>query len=201
MNNSDGIVYNTTHGSSNTTQMLKNLMFFFGTVVVGTLVANLLPDNYIKAVNIWGEDYILNYINKYIEYKTCFEYALSLRIRTYVAVFIIMCSPFVKKSGYVLVGYVGLLWGIMSSFILMQYGINGLRICFFLVFPHYVFYVMAVIMTYIKLLRVRKSAKNKPDWTIVAVIILSVGCIIAGSMCEAWVNSEIMRKILMNFLK
>ena len=81
----------------------------------------------------------------------------------------------------------------------MEHGINGIRICFFLIFPHFIFYGMGIVMMAYKLLKIRNSIKRKPDFTLAAVMFFAVLSVAAGIMAEAYVNSVIMPLILKKY--
>ena len=110
-----------------------------------------------------------------------------------------MLTPFIRKLLYILPAYVGLAWGAVSSIVLMEHGINGIRICFFLVFPHFIFYGLGIGMTAYKFLAMRNSMKKRIDYTVIVVIIFAALVITAGIMAEAYVNSVILPAVLKKY--
>lgn len=177
----------------------KIVISFFGGIIAGSVIVNVIPFSWVSAMNIWGADYIGQFMAKDIKYSTMVRYLLRLRGQIMAGLFILMLTPFIKKLLYILPAYTGIAWGMVSSIVLMEHGINGVRICFFLIFPHFIFYGLGIAMTAYKLLSMRNSMKRKPDYTVIVVIIFSVLMITAGIMAEAYVNSEVLPIILKKF--
>lgn len=177
----------------------KIVMAFFGGIIAGSIVVNVIPFSWVLAMNVWGADYLRSFMAKSVKYKTMIRYLMRMRGQIMAGIFILMLTPFIRKLIYILPAYIGLAWGAVSSIILMEHGLNGIRICFFLIFPHFIFYGLGIGMTAYKLLSMRNSMKRKPDYTVIVVIIFSVLMITAGIMAEAYVNSEVFPAILRNF--
>ena len=174
------------------------IAFFVG-IIVGSVLVNLIPFSWVSAMNVWGAEYITGYLSKEVRFTTMFHYLLKLRGQIFGCVMILLFSPFIKKILYAAAGYVGLAWGMVSSIILMEHGINGIRICFFLVFPHFLFYGMGIGMLAYKLLKMQGIARKKADATMLLVLILAVLTMIAGVMAESFVNTSVFLKILQTY--
>ena len=169
----------------------KIVMAFFGGIIAGSIVVNVIPFSWVLAMNVWGADYLRSFMAKSVKYKTMIRYLMRMRGQIMAGIFILMLTPFIRKLIYILPAYIGLAWGVVSSIILMEHGLNGIRICFF--------YGMGIGMTAYKLISMRNSMKRKPDYTVIVVIIFSVLMITAGIMAEAYVNSEVFPTILREF--
>lgn len=172
------------------------LIVFFGGIIAGSIVVNLIPFSWVQAMNVWSAEYITAFMSKTIRFTSMFNYLLKLRGRIMGGLFIIMLTPFISKLVYILPAYIGAAWGMVSSIIMMEHGVNGLRICFFLVFPHFIFYTLGIGMTAYKLLRLRSTQSRKPDISLICVILFAVLAIAAGIMCEAYINTAVFAKLL-----
>lgn len=170
------------------------ILFFFG-IMIGSIIANLIPFSWVQAMNVWSADYITAFISKTVKYSTMFRYLLRIRGLIMIGLFLVMMTPFVKKLLYIIPVYIGVAWGMISSIILMEHGINGIRICFFLLFPHFIFYIAGIIMMLYKILR-RTVTPKKIDVTFFLVFLFSAMMITAGIMAESYINVSVMPWIL-----
>lgn len=170
------------------------ILFFFG-IMVGSIIANLIPFSWVQAMNVWSADYITAFMSKAVKYSTMFRYLLRIRGLIMIGLFLVMMTPFAKKLLYIIPVYIGAAWGMISSIILMEHGINGIRICFFLLFPHFIFYAAGIIMMLYKILR-RTVASKEIDLTFLLVFLFAAMMIVAGIMAESYINVSVMPWVL-----
>ncbi len=170
------------------------ILFFFG-IMVGSIIANLIPFSWVQAMNVWSADYITAFMSKAVKYSTMFRYLLRIRGLIMIGLFLVMMTPFARKLLYIIPVYIGAAWGMISSIILMEHGINGIRICFFLLFPHFIFYAAGIIMMLYKILR-RTVASKGIDLTFLLVFLFAAMMIVAGIMAESYVNVSVMPWVL-----
>lgn len=170
------------------------ILFFFG-IMVGSIIANLIPFSWVQAMNVWSADYITAFMSKAVKYSTMFRYLLRIRGLIMIGLFLVMMTPFAKKLLYIIPVYIGAAWGMISSIILMEHGINGIRICFFLLFPHFIFYAAGIIMMLYKILR-RTVASKGFDLTFLLVFLFAAMMIVAGIMAESYINVSVMPWVL-----
>lgn len=170
------------------------ILFFFG-IMVGSIIANLIPFSWVQAMNVWSADYITAFMSKAVKYSTMFRYLLRIRGLIMIGLFLVMMTPFAKKLLYIIPVYIGAAWGMISSIILMEHGINGIRICFFLLFPHFIFYAAGIIMMLYKILR-RTIASKGIDLTFLLVFLFAAMMIVAGIMAESYINVSVMPWVL-----
>lgn len=170
------------------------ILFFFG-IMVGSIIVNLIPFSWVQAMNVWSADYITAFMSKTVKYSTMFRYLLRIRGLIMIGLFLVMMTPFVKKLLYIIPVYIGVAWGMISSIILMEHGINGIRICFFLLFPHFIFYIAGIIMMLYKILR-RTVTSKRIDVTFFLVFLFSAMMITAGIMAESYINVSVMPWVL-----
>lgn len=170
------------------------ILFFFG-IMVGSIIANLIPFSWVQAMNVWSADYITAFMSKAVKYSTMFRYLLRIRGLIMIGLFLVMMTPFAKKLLYIIPVYIGAAWGMISSIILMEHGINGIRICFFLLFPHFIFYAAGIIMMLYKILR-RTVASKGIDLTFLLVFLFAAMMIVAGIMAESYINVSVMPWVL-----
>ena len=170
------------------------ILFFFG-IMVGSIIANLIPFSWVQAMNVWSADYITAFMSKTVKYSTMFRYLLRIRGLIMIGLFLVMMTPFAKKLLYIIPAYIGAAWGMISSIILMEHGINGIRICFFLLFPHFIFYAAGIIMMLYKILR-RTIASKGIDLTFLLVFLFAAMMIVAGIMAESYINVSVMPWVL-----
>ncbi len=172
------------------------VILFFAGIVVGSVIVNVIPFSWVQAMNVWSADYISGFMSKTVKYSVMCRYLARIRGMIMFGLFLVMLTPFVKKLLYILPAYIGITWGMVSSIIMMEHGINGVRICFFLLFPHFIFYMLGLIMMIYKILRVRNVPKSKVDFTFVMVFVFAAVTIAAGVMTEAYVNVTILPGVL-----
>lgn len=177
----------------------KIIIAFFGGIIAGSVIVNVIPFSWVMAMDVWGADYLSEFMSKSVRYETMVRYLLRMRGQIMAGLFLLMLTPFIRKLLYILPAYVGLAWGAVSSIVLMEHGINGIRICFFLVFPHFIFYGLGIGMTAYKFLAMRNSMKKRIDYTVIVVIIFAALAITAGIMAEAYVNSVILPAVLKKY--
>lgn len=170
------------------------ILFFFG-IMVGSIIANLIPFSWVQAMNVWSADYITAFMSKAVKYSTMFRYLLRIRGLIMIGLCLVMMTPFAKKLLYIIPVYIGAAWGMISSIILMEHGINGIRICFFLLFPHFIFYAAGIIMMLYKILR-RAVASKGIDLTFLLVFLFAAMMIVAGIMAESYINVSVMPWVL-----
>lgn len=170
------------------------ILFFFG-IMVGSIIANLIPFSWVQAMNVWSADYITAFMSKTVKYSTMFRYLLRIRGLIMIGLFLVMMTPFAKKLLYIIPAYIGAAWGMISSIILMEHGINGIRICFFLLFPHFIFYAAGIIMMLYKILRRTVTSKGI-DVTFLLVFLFAAMMIVAGIMAESYINISVMPWVL-----
>ena len=173
----------------------KLVIFFFFGIMVGSIIANLIPFSWVQAMNVWSADYITAFMSKAVKYSTMFRYLLRIRGLIMIGLFLVMMTPFAKKLLYIIPVYIGAAWGMISSIILMEHGINGIRICFFLLFPHFIFYAAGIIMMLYKILR-RTIASKGIDLTFLLVFLFAAMMIVAGIMAESYINVSVMPWVL-----
>lgn len=169
-------------------------LFFFG-IMVGSIIANLIPFSWVQAMNVWSADYITAFMSKTVKYSTMFRYLLRIRGLIMIGLFLVMMTPFAKKLLYIIPAYIGAALGMISSIILMEHGINGIRICFFLLFPHFIFYTAGIIMMLYKILRRTVTSKGI-DVTFLLVFLFAAMMIVAGIMAESYINISVMPWVL-----
>lgn len=170
------------------------ILFFFG-IMVGSIIANLIPFSWVQAMNVWSADYITAFMSKAVKYSAMFRYLLRIRGLIMIGLFLVMMTPFAKKLLYIIPVYIGAAWGMISSIILMEHGINGIRICFFLLFPHFIFYAAGIIMMLYKILRRTVTSKGI-DLTFLLVFLFAAMMIVAGIMAESYINVSVMPWVL-----
>lgn len=151
----------------------KLLIFFFGGILAGSIIVNIIPFSWVLSMNVWSADYIGAFVSKSVKFSTMCRYLLRMRGIIMAGLFLIMLTPFIKKLLYLLPAYVGLAWGMVSSIIMMEHGVNGIRICFFLLFPHFIFYGAGLAMMIFKILTMKNTSKRKVDFTLLFVFLLS----------------------------
>ena len=170
------------------------ILFFFG-IMVGSIIANLIPFSWVQAMNVWSADYITAFMSKAVKYSTMFRYLLRIRGLIMIGLCLVMMTPFARKLLYIIPVYIGAAWGMIISIILMEHGINGIRICFFLLFPHFIFYAAGIIMMLYKILR-RTVASKGIDLTFLLVFLFAAMMIVAGIMAESYINVSVMPWVL-----
>ena len=172
------------------------IILFFAGVVAGSIIVNIIPFSWVQAMNVWSADYIGSFISKKVNYSVMCRYLTKIRGMIMLGLFLVMLTPFIRKLLYILPAYIGVAWGMVSSIIMMEHGINGIRICFFLLFPHFIFYMLGLIMMIYKIMVMRNSSKKRLDFTLFMVFILAVFTFAAGIMSEAYVNVTILPGVL-----
>lgn len=177
----------------------KLVIMFFAGIVIGSVIVNIIPFSWVMAMNVWSADYISSFISKTVNYSVMCRYLFKLRGLIMAGLILVMLTPFVKKLLYILPLYLGAAWGMVSSIIMMEHGINGVRVCFFLIFPHFIFYMAGIGMMLYKILLIRNSPGKRVDFTFVMVFVFAGVTIAAGVMAEAYINVSILPLVLRQF--
>lgn len=176
------------------------LIIFFFSITFSTILINLVPFEYVKKLDIWYDNYLRNYITYNTDTYTMLRFILKQRLWFYLVIVIGLLSPFNYTILTLLTFYFGFSWGTISTIILMEQGINGLRTCFFLVFPHFIFYIIAISLIFIKVSNLRNKSIFHVDGTFVAVFIMSMVIVITGCYIETTVSTKIMCSVIKDML-
>ena len=107
---------------------------FFGFVIMGALIINIVPKNWILKINFWGMEALKNVVTTKYLYDAMFKYILRIRIKIYVVCMFFILTRFRKKAIFIFDAFLGFSWGTLLSELLSDYGVNGMRIVFFMLF-------------------------------------------------------------------
>lgn len=175
------------------------IIVFFGGLVAGSLITNLAGYNVVKTWGIFNSTFINRYSSVSIDFWSMWNYIFVNRLKLFT---VIVVASFTAITYYVFAGYmfyIGLSSGMVLSAMTMQYGLKGVGVFAVSIFPHFILYVGSVVLIEIKALSVRqKQQKVKADASMIIIITIALVMLFVGSLFETYINSSILRKILIN---
>lgn len=171
------------------------LYVFCGGVLMGTLLANLLPKLYLPAAAelLDALDGILNGASA--AYRGYFGYLMRVRLLPVLAIWICLFSPYGVEGLCVAALWYGLCSGAVLSGAVLIYGIGGLLLFLAAIFPQYIFYILIflqMINKYELKARTRHGQALKLSEEIGFLLVIAV-LFLAGVLLEAYLNPIILR--------
>lgn len=173
------------------------LYVFCGGVLLGTLLANLLPGLYLPAASE-----LLTELGELLKgssdgYPGYFGYLLRVRLIPILTVWLSLFSPYGLECLCVAALWYGLCAGAVLSGAVLIYGIAGLLLFLAAIFPQYIFYILIflqLITKYELRLRTRHGRALQLSDEIGFLLVAAV-LFLAGVLLEAYLNPVILRLV------
>lgn len=175
----------------------RQLIFavFCGGVLLGTLLANLMPKLYLPiAADLLGElDILLKGTSS--AYSGYFGYLLGVRLVPVVVLWICLLTPYGGEGLCVAAFWYGGCCGAVVSGAVLIYGIGGLLLFLASVFPQYMLYVL-IFLQLIAKYELKKNSRHGQAWLLsgeIGFLLLVAVLFLAGVLLEAYLNPLILR--------
>lgn len=120
-------------------------VFIIG-VVVGTLFINIFCGDEYDKFGIYSKYFIEKFHESDVEKKALFLYSFWGRSKEIIFLLVLSFTSFGKIVAELFLAYKGLTVGILISVYVLQYGAGGLLLYGASIFPHYIAYVLMVMM-------------------------------------------------------
>lgn len=124
----------------------KLMLLFLTGVILGTMIVNLFCKGEYDKFGIYSEYFIERFQAFEVENKALFLYSFSGRMKE--VCFLLLLSftslGIVAQKLYLL--YKGMTIGILVSIYVLQYGTGGILLYMISIFPHYITYVLMILL-------------------------------------------------------
>lgn len=184
---------------------LFGLIFLIG-LILGTLTANLFRSYYIQDLFQFYTNYLENISKIDVDKFSIFQMAVIHNVKEYLVTFILCITilgiPYIIWRSL----YKGFLVGFLLSVATMKYGMMGVTIFLLYIIPHYIFYIPALLITYLKGFEMSKRlyfqdslpyySKRKIILDTLPYMLLVFFFMLIGAFLEAYVNTGLIKKIL-----
>ena len=138
-------------------------------VIAGTLIANYAIINITDKVGVLNNDFRLSIIDMKVNNVALWQYIFKTRIKEFTLLILLLITPVAVPAVYIIFGIIGMSVGMVVSVSVMNMGIKGMFVYIVMTFPHYII-AMALLVSFILLL--------------------------AGTLCEAYVNPGCLKMLL-----
>lgn len=141
--------------------------------------------------DLFSTECLIAYLSSNVAYADLWQEVLAGRIRKFITFAIFMLTPFKKLYVYWLCLYNGFCLGLCMTKAVMYQGAGGVFMVLVWLFPHYILYIMAVLLMCHYFL-------NRTDTVRRTVIIVSMSLLLTliGTFTESYLNPGIMKAFL-----
>lgn len=129
-----------------TVNTAKLLIIFIMGIVAGTLFINIFCSGGYDKFGIYSKYFIDIFHDFDVEKRELFLYSFWNRTKEILLLLVLSCTSLGSIAAEVFLAYKGLTVGILISVYVVQYGIGGLLLYGMSVFPHYITYVLMVML-------------------------------------------------------
>lgn len=169
--------------------VIKNVRFaalIIAGIILGTCFIKMW-----RYGDVFSTEYLIVYINSNVAYADVWQEVLSYRLRKFITLVVFMITPFRKLYVYWLCLYNGFCLGICMTKAVMFHGAGGVVMVLVWLFPHYLLYIMTVLLMCHYFL-------NRIDTLRRTVIIVSMSLLLTliGTFAESYINPDIMKMFL-----
>lgn len=171
---------------------LTNL--YFTSLVAALLIMLIWKRQLLIQTSLFDEASLQMLQNRTIDGKELFFFVLRERAAVITALFVLGTTTLGPIFVYMNVIWYGAGSGLLLAIVLLRYGLKGILLLVAGMFPQYLIYVPAMILT-LQLTRERRTVNGK--FCMQLLIILFV--MIIGCMLECYVNPEVIAKVLKKF--
>jgi len=133
-------------GSARVVNTVGLLAVFITGVVAGTLFINIFCGDEYDKFGIYSKYFIEKFHESDVEKKALFLYSFWSRCREIFLLLVLSFTSFGRIAAELFLAYKGLTVGILISVYVLQYGAGGLLLYGTSIFPHYIAYVLMVMM-------------------------------------------------------
>lgn len=134
------------YGSVRIVNTVRLLSIFIIGVVAGTFFINIFCSDGYDNFGIYSKYFIEKFQNLDVEKKELFLYSFWSRSKEILVLLVLSFTSLGSIAAEVFLAYKGLTIGILISVYVLQYGSGGLLLYGMSIFPHYIAYVLMVIL-------------------------------------------------------
>lgn len=169
----------------------KYFLIIMAGVIIGTLIANIGISNITDKIGVFDYDFKNSFINVELDTHLYWRYILKLRIKEYMLLILILITPIAMQGIYMLMSFAGISIGVIISVSVMNMGVAGMCVYAASALPQYIIYAVTIYFM------VSSFGKRYMDLKkMVAVIIISLICLVIGTLYEAYINPWILKILL-----
>ena len=146
--------------------------------------------------SLFDEDSLKSLRDQITAGSTSFLFVLKERITIIIALFLLSTTDFGRWFVYANVLWYGAGTGLFFTIALLRYGIKGILLLVAGMFPHYLIYVPALILT-LHVSEEKRTINRKLCVQLLVIIIV----VITGCILECYVNPQVLTKVITKVLK
>lgn len=140
-------------------------VFILG-LVAGTLIINTMSKVYYHKINVTQDYYMKMISNVVVEKSDVLKNGIVEYYKEFVIILVLNCFFFGKAYNTIYLFFKGAGIGVVLSSYVMKYGIKGMMIYIMSIFPHYIIYVPAIVLTICAGISMRRVILDNTDRTI-----------------------------------
>ena len=173
------------------------IVLFLG-IVAGSIFANVFGTTHINDWGIFDGEYLEKYTSISVNNGDLWKYVVKDRLRDYLFLCIISLTSISISMLMLYLFYIGMGAGLIISMASMQYGIYGIWLYIVSVFPHYIFYTIAMIVlinwkfTPNDFRRIRGTRQG------MLALVCTCVLVIVGTYLEAYINPTLIKDVIYN---
>lgn len=169
--------------------------FYAASMAAGFLIAVAVMAIAVKKESalalVFGEEYFENYRLVSVNKLEFWGYVVLNRAKWLLIWIFIGLNPYHKKIYLCATGLVGAIVGVTASAIVMNFGVEGIGLLFWLIFPHGVFYYFCGMLV------IKRADCGGMIWQkTVIVLLLTLLSMLIGCALESFVNPFIIQKMI-----
>jgi len=183
--------------------MKRSLLYIFVIgLVLGTIFINTMNKEYFNKINVLQDHYINLVSDVVIDKTLVFKNGIFQYYKEFALILIFNCFLFGKVYNGIYLFIKGAGIGIVLSSYVMKYSIKGLWVYIVSIFPHYLVYIPAIILTIFAGVSMRNIVLNNGNNSIMLVKKIALYFVwilifsILVSFFEAYVNVGIYKKFI-----
>lgn len=173
-------------------------------IVMGALVSNLFRDFYINQFFLFDDNYLNKLSTGEFNQFIIFQMASVNHLKEFALLCLLTTTTLGIPAFLIHASYKGFCVGFLIATSAMRYGIQGVFFFIGYLFPHYLLLIPLYIILYLKGYEVNYKLYSKSEMARMKVVayvpylIIMVAMIVVASFLEAYVNSGLIRTIMLN---
>lgn len=161
----------------------KCLIISFIAVILGAIIINIYPKDFIIDYSLLNIRELERIIKNNSGFESMLRAVIVSKAKYWMLLVILFITVLRRKAAFIICAYGGASFGVFVSYCIAVFGINGLRIAFGMILPQMIFYIMSLVIFYIKV------GKNitKPGIGRIGFLLVSAFIWLIGNCFEALV--------------
>lgn len=149
---------------------------------------------FLEKTSLFGYQMLSEIDSRLLESSPQYLFLVTTRVRVILFLFILSTTSIGNLYVYLCVIRYGICSGMFFTIVIMRYGLKGILLLVAGMFPHYLIYVPAFILT-MHLAREKRKVNGRFLFQLFAIICV----VIIGCLLECYVNPNVVSKILKKF--